>query len=216
MYVQSNFWLRFTMRSNDNFHLPPGWMKYYVMFVKRENPLFYLQCIANDVANVMRLGRALCRLLAVGRLLHWILLLLIFFLFLRDFHFLDNHGSLKRSPQKVRGERMALNRAVWTTPIHSPHTSWKLPQVAKYLHVTKSSDSSVNLRKRWRLWSRCLLVWTCISAYVIRHRKSVSNGWLLFLKNPVPSQHSRQSKTYKTEQPFLPGVYAAKRKKMNE
>ena len=29
--MQFNFWLCFTMRSNDNINFPPGWIKYYVM-----------------------------------------------------------------------------------------------------------------------------------------------------------------------------------------
>ena len=34
----------------------------------RENPLFHPQCTASDLANSMLIGRAFCRLLAVGRL----------------------------------------------------------------------------------------------------------------------------------------------------
>ena len=79
--------------------------------------------------NSMLISRTLCRLLAVGRLLHrqfcW------FWLFLRDFHFLDNQGYPKRSPQKVRDKGYLWTGWFWPTPMNSPHTSWKLPPLAK-------------------------------------------------------------------------------------
>ena len=84
------------------------------LFLVWENTLFYPQYIADDVANSMLIGRAFWRLLAVGRQLHWYFYR--FWLFLLDFHFLDNHGNQKRAPQKVRGKRGALKKAVLNHP----------------------------------------------------------------------------------------------------
>ena len=67
-----------------------------------------------------------CRLLAVGRLPHW--KYCWFWLFHRDFHFLDNQGHPNRSPQKVRDKGGLWTGRFWPTPIH---TSWKLPPLAK-------------------------------------------------------------------------------------
>ena len=115
--------------------------------------------------NSILIGRAFCRLLAVGRLLHrkfcW------FWLFLRDFHFLENQGYSKRSLQKVRDKGVLWTGRVWPIPINSSRTSWKLPPLAK---------TFIKLDRQY------LLVWIWISWKFIHHGMSVSNGWVLSLK----------------------------------
>ena len=108
-------------------------------------------------------------------------------------------------------------RQSWTVPINSPHTSWTQPLLAKYLRVTKPCDSGVNLRNRydcwsqrpsqcWRLRSRCLLVWFWIFEKNIHYRNVSIKRMGSVPKKSVHSQHSRRLETYKTEQPFFPGV----------
>ena len=78
--------------------------------------------------NSMLISRDLCRLLAVGRLLHW--KFCWFWLFLRDFHFLACQGHPESSPQKVEIKEVS-ERAVLTHPIYSPYISWKLLPLLK-------------------------------------------------------------------------------------
>ena len=131
--------------------------------------------------NSMPIGRAFCRLLAVGRLLNW--KFCWFWLFLRDFHFLDYQGHPKSPPQKVRVKGGLWTGRFWPTPINSPHTSWKLPPLAKACVTRLTGNSGVNFRNRCiQLWSQFLLVWIWISWKFIHHRISVSNGWVLSLK----------------------------------
>ena len=168
----------------------------------------------------MLIGCAFCWLLAFGRLLHWNFCW--FWLFLRDFHFMDYHESPKRSPQKVRDHfwRLWTGRS-WTTPINSPHTSWKPPPLAKYLRVTRICNGGVNWRNRsgcwsqwpsqcWRLWSRCLLVWIWISWKFVHRRMPISNGWILSLKI-----RSRLSVRVSLNSHFYPAFRLLKRRKIS-
>ena len=138
--------------------------------------------------------------------------------FLRDFHFLDNHGNPKHSPKKVRDKRRTPNRAVVNHTDQLATHILETTTTGKDLRVTRlTCNNGVNFRNRsncWSQWpfhssrlcSRCLIVWIWISWKFIHHRMSVSNRWFLSLKNSLPSQHSRQSNKYKTEQPILSGV----------
>ena len=137
------------------------------------------------------IGQAFCRLLAVGRLLHWIFVCW-FWLFLRDFPFLDNQEHPKRSPQKFRDKRRALNRAVLTHPDQlATHILKTRSTTTGEDRVTRlSCNSGVSFRNRsdcwsqWpsrcsQLWSHIFLVWIRISCKFNHHQRSVSNGWVL-------------------------------------
>ena len=147
-----------------------------------------MNCIANDPMNSMLIGRAFCRLLAVGRLLHW--KFCWFWLFLRDFHSLDKPGHPKRSPQNVRDKGGLWTGRFWPTWTHILKTT----TTSEDLRVTRlTCNCGVSFRNRYyclsqwpvqcsRLWSEFLLVWIWISWKFIHRRMLVSNGWVLSLK----------------------------------
>ena len=167
----------------------------------------------------MLIGRAFCRLLAVGRLLNvkfcW------FWLFLHDFHLLDHQGHPKTCPQKVRDKE-----GLWKGG-SDPLRSTRHRHLENYHHWWGPScnwltcNSGVNFRNQYDCWSQwpiqCIELWSqfllvCIwtSWKFIHHRMSVSNGWVLSLKIQfLLSIRVRQSNKYKTEQPFSSGVLAA-------
>ena len=142
-------------------------------------------------------------------------------------------GSAKRSPQNFRYKGGLRKGRSWPIPINSPHTSWKLPPLAKtsldQSSVTRLAyNSGVSFKHRsdfwsqWpfhcsQLWSGYLLVWIWISWKFIHHRMSVSNGWFLSLKIRFLLRICVKSNTYKTELSFFyPAFRLLKRRKMKE
>ena len=186
------------------------------LFLDQKNPLCYRQCIANDVINPMLIGRAFCRLLAVGRLLHWNVCW--FWLFLRDFHSWIIKYIQNAPHQKVRDKGGLWKGRFWPTPINSPHTSWKLPPLAKTSvqldwHATVVSISGTGTTADRNgpfgvfsyghnfFSSESELPEKMYSPLNVSIKQIGSVP-----ENSVHSQHSRQSNKYKTEQPFLSGV----------
>ena len=171
-------------------------------FLNQENPLFHQQCNANDLTNSMLIGHAFCRLLPISHLLHW--KFCWFWLFLCDFHFLDNQGHPKRSPQQVRDKWRALNRAILNHPdqlathILKPTTGKDLPVTRLMCNGGVNFRNQYNCWSQWptrcsQLWSHIFLVWTWISWKFIDHRRRISNGWVLSPKKSLLCQHSSSS-----------------------
>ena len=160
--------------------------------------------------NSMLIGRAFCRLLAVGRLLHskfcW------FWLFLRDFHFFDNQGHPKRPPH-WRLEIKEVSEQGGSDPTRST----RLTHLENCHHWRRPSCNETDMQQ-WCQFQEPVrpLIAMALSVYSVMVTIS-SHLNLNFLKGSVPknsvsSQHSRQSKKYKTEQPFVSGVKATYRR----
>ena len=142
--------------------------------------------------NSMLIGRVFCRLLAVGRLLHW---KFWFWLFLRDFHFLDikdiRNASYRRLEIKEVSEQGGSDplRSTRRTHLEDYRTT-----TGEDLRVTRlTCNSGVNFRNRYecwsqwpiqcsQLWSQYFLAWIWISWKFTHHRMSVSNIRVLSLK----------------------------------
>ena len=165
--------------------------------------------------NSMLIGRGFCRLLAVGRLLHrkfcW------FWLFLRDFDFLDNLEYPKCSPQTVRNKGGLWTGRFWPVPINSPQ-------------ILETATTGKNLRVTWLTCNSGVIPGTgatagrngpisvvdfghnvfCLNVDFLKfiHRRiSVSNGRVLFQKfSSFSAYTSIKNVGCKTEQPFLSGV----------
>ena len=141
--------------------------------------------------NSMLIGRSFCRLLAVGRLLHW--KFGWFWPFLRDFHFLDYQGYPKALNRRLEIKEVS-ERAVLTHPNQLAIHILKITTIGEDLRVTRlTCNSGVNFRNwydcwsQWPiqcipLWSQFLLVWIWISRKFIYYWMSVSNRWGLSLK----------------------------------
>ena len=116
----------------------------------------------------MLIGRAFCRLLAVGCLLNW--KFCWFWLYLRDFHFLDYQGHPKSSPQKIR-DNWGLWKGGSDPPWSTRHTHLEITTTGEDLSITRlTCKSGVNFRNRYvcwsqwpiqsiQLWSQFFLVW---------------------------------------------------------
>ena len=131
-------------------------------------------------------------------------------------------GVAERSPETIRDKCRALNRADLNHPDQLATHILETSTTGEDLRVTRlTGNSGVSFRSRsdcWsqlpiqcgRLRSQSLLDWVWIYPEILfiiecQYIKRMRS----FPTNSVPSQHSRQSGTYKTEQPFLSNVQAA-------
>ena len=131
-------------------------------------------------------------------------------------------GVAKRFPQKVslRDKRRALNRAVLNYPDQLATYSLETTTTGKDLRVTRlTCNGGVNFRNRsdcWsqcpsqtsQLFSQCLFIGVSLKKYIYYSSNININIKRIgsVPKNVVPSQRLRQSKTHKTEPPFLSRV----------
>ena len=123
-------------------------------------------------------------------------------------YLLGNQGHPKQSPQKVTNKGGLWIGRFWPIPVNSPHTSWKLPPPAKTMQQWCQFQQPVRL-----LISMARSVYSVMVAISSRLNLnylkvcSPSNVSIKRVgsvpKNSLPSQHSRQSKTCKTEQQFF-------------
>ena len=175
--------------------------------------------------NLMLIGRAFCRLLTVGRLLHWKFCL--FWLFLSNFRFLDCQGHVKSFPQKVRNKGGLWTGWFWPTPINSPHTLWKPPLVKDLCVTWLTCNSGVRFRNRYdywlhwpiqpvQLWSQFLLVRIRISWKFIHHWMSVSNSWVLSLKIKFLLSIRVSRRRTRPSSHFYPAFRLLRHRKMSE
>ena len=138
-----------------------GWHAWLFSLILNNGSLVFVFRSGKSIVfprNSMLIGRVFCPLLAVcfvdfdffsAIFICWIIM------------------EIRNAPYR----RLQINGGLWTgrswtTPINSPHTSWKLP--LQYLRVTITWNNGVNLLEPvrlliaiasqcWRLWSRCLL-----------------------------------------------------------